>query len=124
MPKGARSYHSLRDELRLLNQNLEKINETLRLIVETTKGQFVRLEGEKSREAMKPLNISAVLSLPKGLRRTAMAIVKLAEGTATAVSDETGRPRAVESSYLNQLVAMGYLKRRRVSREILFSLER
>ena len=108
----------------MLNQNLERINETLGLIVETVKGQLVRLEAEKGPEAMKPLTVNAVLSLPRGLRKTAMAIVKLSEGTATAVSRETERPRAVESGYLNQLVAMGYLRKRRVAKEIVFSVRR
>lgn len=127
MPKSrlaAKRYDSFQDELRVLNQNLERMNKTLEAIVETIRGRSMRLEASKSPEPMKPLDINAVLSLPRGLRTTAMAIVKLTEGTATVVSGETGRPRAVESNYLNQLVAMGYARKRRVSRKIVFSVER
>ena len=78
----------------------------------------------ESLEPTKPLDINAMLSLPRGLRTTAMAIVKLIEGTASVVSRETGRPRAVESNYLNQLVAMGYARKSRVSRKVVFSVKR
>ena len=45
------------------------------------------------------------------------------EATATDLSKETGRVRAVESDYLNQLVAMGLVKKKRKGRDVYFYVE-
>jgi len=61
-----------------------------------------------------------LLTLPDHLRKTAMTISRLSKATANEVSKETKRARAVESSYLNQLVSMGHLKRERKGRDVYF----
>lgn len=61
-------------------------------------------------------------SLPEHLRRTMQAIVTLGEATAFQVSRKTGRSRAAESDYLNQLVDRGFLKKVRRGREIVFQV--
>lgn len=61
-------------------------------------------------------------SLPEHLRRTMQAIVTLGEATAFQVSKKTGRSRAAESDYLNQLVDRGFLKKVRKGREIVFQV--
>jgi hypothetical protein len=47
-----------------------------------------------------------VLELPKHLQVTILALFKLGSSSAVAVSVVTGKARAVESSYLNQLVTL------------------
>lgn len=62
-----------------------------------------------------PLNISEqkLLSLPDNLRKSYLVVASKGECCATEVSNLTGRSRALESSYLNQLVRMGWLAKRR-----------
>jgi len=70
----------------------------------------------------KTLDVMSLLSLPDHLRKTATVLCDLGEATAEEVAERTGRARAVESSYLNQLVRMGYLKKERRGRRVLFSV--
>ncbi|MEM2128231.1 MAG: helix-turn-helix domain-containing protein [Candidatus Methanomethylicaceae archaeon] len=51
------------------------------------------------------------------------ALAKLLEARADEVAKMTGRVRAIESSYLNQLVRMGYVKKVRRGHQIYFSVE-
>jgi hypothetical protein len=69
-----------------------------------------------------PLEISdaELLLLPDHLRRTYLTVASRGECDATVVSNLTGRCRAVESNYLNQLARMGWLNKRRVSKTINF----
>jgi len=71
------------------------------------------------------LDVMTLLSLPDHLRKTAMVICRMNAGaTADDVAKETGKARAVESSYLNQLVTMGHLKKKRKGRKVHFYLEK
>lgn len=66
---------------------------------------------------------SALFSLPDHLRRTMVAAKDLLEEfTATDVSNITGRKRAVESKYLNDLVVLGWMNKQRAGRHVYFSL--
>jgi len=65
-----------------------------------------------------------LIELPNHLRDTMLAVIVLGESTATDISKRTGKSRATESNYLNQLERMGYLKRSYSSRKIHFSLRR
>jgi hypothetical protein len=69
-----------------------------------------------------PLSVSEeeLLQLPDHLRRTYLTVASRGECDATVVSNLTGRCRAVESNYLNQLARMGWLNKRRVSKTINF----
>lgn len=69
-----------------------------------------------------PLDVMTLLSLPDHLRKTATVTSNLGKATAEEISEKTERARAVESGYLNQLVRMGYLKKERVGRKVLFSV--
>jgi len=68
------------------------------------------------------LDVMTLLSLPDHLRKTATVTSKLGRATADQISEDTNRARAVESGYLNQLVRMGYLKKERDGRKVLFSV--
>ena len=63
-----------------------------------------------------------MLELPDHLRQSYHAIEDLKEATATQVASITKRARAVESSYLNQLVMFGFLKKRKEGRKTIFSI--
>jgi hypothetical protein len=61
-----------------------------------------------------------LLSLPDHLRKTYFQSIKLDRVTADDVAEQTKRARAVESNYLNQLVLMGYLSKKRIGRKVYF----
>jgi len=69
-----------------------------------------------------PLRISEseLLALPDNLRKTYLVVASEGKCSATQTSDLTGRSRAIESSYLNQLVRMGWLTKRRDSKTLQF----
>lgn len=69
-----------------------------------------------------PLEVqdTELLSLPDHLRRTYLSVASRGECNATNVSNQTGRCRALESNYLNQLARMGWLNKRRISKTISF----
>ena len=71
-----------------------------------------------------PLQISEskLLSLPDNLRKTYLIVASEGECNATQVSILTGRTRAIESSYLNQLVRMGWLTKYRDSKTLNFRM--
>jgi len=62
-----------------------------------------------------------LLELPDHLRMTMISILTSGEATAKEIADKTGRARAVESNYLNQLERMGLLKKKRRGRVVYFS---
>jgi len=66
------------------------------------------------------IEVEALLRIPDHLRKTLVAVCRLGLVIAEDVAQETGRARAVESSYLNQLARMGYLKRERKKRKVYF----
>ena len=81
---------------------------------------------EKSLSNWKPsplkISSSELFLLPDHLRKTYMTVASKGECSSIRVSDLTGRCRAVESSHLNQLVRMGWLKKRRDSKTIYFRI--
>lgn len=79
----------------------------------------LKVKGEKGTA----LDVMALLSIPDHLRKSALAIVRLGKATAADVAEETGRSRAIESAYLNQLVRMGYLENRREGRTVYFQVQ-
>lgn len=110
--------------LRSINRNIEILGKKLDRVVELQPQISGRLGGKKapSLEGI-PLDVTTLLSLPDHLRKTAMAIASLGEATATEVAKETERVRAVESDYLNQLVSLGHVKKKRKGRDVYFYLE-
>jgi len=72
----------------------------------------------------RPLEIteSKLMSLPDHLRRTYMLVASRGECEATQISNLTGRCRALESNYLNQLTRMGWLNKRKVSKTTIYYL--
>jgi DNA-binding transcriptional ArsR family regulator len=101
------------DSLVELNKKLLKVNEDhLKNAVDDSTAT--------SKLIAKEPDAMALLSLPMALRKTIMVLYQLDEATADDLARETGRLRAVESAAANQLVRMGYLKKRREGRDVYF----
>lgn len=97
---------------------IKKISEEiLEKYAENIEGLYVSFEGTRSQDFGQ-----ALLALPDHQRKTFETMMKLKEATAEQVASETKRARAVESAYLNQLVQMGYLEKRRKGRIAYFYL--
>jgi len=62
----------------------------------------------------------SLLSIPDHLRKTLLATQLLGIVSASDVASRTGRARAVESNYLNQLTTIGLVKKERHRRTAYF----
>jgi hypothetical protein len=71
-----------------------------------------------------PIEISEskLISIPNHLRKTLLSVAAKGECDATIASNNTGRCRALESNYLNQLARMGWLNKRKLSKTTIYSL--
>jgi hypothetical protein len=63
---------------------------------------------------------SELFSLPNHLRTTYLIVASKGECFTVDVSCSTGKSRAIESSYLNQLVRMKWLTKRRQGKRLMF----
>lgn len=113
--------NNLTDVLDKINKNLEQINVKLGKILQSTK-TLQKTPREEPKE-LQALDVMTLLSLPDHLRKTAMVLSRLGRATASHVSTESRRARAVESGYLNQLVVMGHVKKMREGRDVYFYIE-
>jgi len=113
------------DELNQVNKKLDLMVELNGKILKTQQEFLERIANESyRREAIKlEPDAMSLLSLPRSLRTTVMVLYKLKEATAEDLAGETKRLRAVESASANQLVRMGYLKKRREGRKVYFYIE-
>ena len=110
--------------LKKLNRNMETVSKKLDKLIEVQRS----LGGQALHSPVPvpenlPLDVTTLLGLPDHLRKSALALSTLSEATATDLSKETGRVRAVESDYLNQLVSMGLVKKKRKGRDVYFYIE-
>jgi hypothetical protein len=102
------------DTLLDINKQLIKINEILlQRTVKTDLPQDFNLEPD----------VMAILNLPLALRKTIMVLYKLEKATADDIAKETSRLRAVESAAANELVRMGYIRKKREGRDVYFYIE-
>jgi ArsR family transcriptional regulator, lead/cadmium/zinc/bismuth-responsive transcriptional repressor len=109
--------------LERIEESLEKLNEKMEVMIEIQKNGG----GDQRTVPMLPdasLDVMTLLSMPDHLRKTAMTICRSGRATAEEIAEQTSRARAVESSYLNQLVIMGYLKKERKGRKAYFFIEK
>lgn len=112
--------------LESINRNLEMLSKKIERVIELQEGLVEHFTGEKKKADFDglPLDINTLMSLPDHLRKTAIAICSLGRATASQVAAETGRTRAAESDYLNQLAGMGHLKKGRKGREVYFYIKK
>ena len=106
--------------LEKIKETLEKLNEKIDVLIE------LRQANEKEIQKLPdtPLDVITLLNMPDHLRKTAIAICRSGRATAEEIANQTNRARAMESSYLNQLVIMGYLKKQRKGKKTCFYIER
>jgi len=97
---------------------LERIDEN----IEALKNASIRRQDARVR--FRQVAGVDILSLDGHLQKTMLSILKLGRGTAGEVASRTGRSRALESLYLNQLSQMGYVRRERAGRVVHFSVSR
>jgi hypothetical protein len=125
---------TLNTELLLMRvvDELNMVSEKLGLLIESNgkvlraQEELLRLVSSKSQlgeELRLEPDAMSLLSLPMSLRKTVMVLYKLEKATAEDLAKETKRLRAVESASANQLVRMGYLRKRREGREVYFYIE-
>ncbi|MDR0470126.1 MAG: hypothetical protein LBH79_00160 [Nitrososphaerota archaeon] len=69
-----------------------------------------------------PMSETNLISLPDHLRKTYLMVISKGQCAAIQISKLTGRCRAVESSYLNQLARMGWLDKHRISKVVYFQV--
>jgi len=110
------------DELNQVNKKLDSMVELNGKMLKTQEEFLQRITNQSYRSEAIKLEPDAMtlLSLPRSLRKTVMALYKLKEATAEDLARETNRLRAVESASANQLVRMGYLKKKREGRKVYF----
>jgi predicted transcriptional regulator len=125
IPVSSRAAESLLvDLLRKLNRNMEVVSKKLDKLIELQRPSMgPGLHSQANMPENLPMDVTTLLSLPDHLRKSALSLATLGEGTATDISKETGRVRAVESDYLNQLVSMGLIKKKRKGRDVYFYIE-
>jgi hypothetical protein len=63
---------------------------------------------------------SELFSLPNHLRTTYLTVASKGECCAVDISCSTGKSRSIESCYLNQLVRMKWLIKRREGKRLMF----
>lgn len=118
----------LRYKLEEISQKLEKISEAMdeALRILQSIGSLQMPEPlrpmSRGRDFSDRNEVSLLLSLPDHLRTTMEVVKQLGKATSEHVAQRTLRAKSLESSYLNQLTRLGYLRKQRVSRKIFFSL--
>jgi len=119
------------ESLLLIIQTLNSINEKLEIILDLN-AKLLRINevllektGKKisSPGFMKEPDAMEILNLPLALRKTIMVLYKLEKATADDLALETKRLRAVESAAANELVRMGFIKKKREGRDVYFFIE-
>lgn len=107
-----------------LSRNLETLTSKVDLILASQKRIVpvgaIEEKTAKNQIPCEALDVMTLLSLPDHLRKTAVTICAQRSATAADVARETGRARAVESNYLNQLVTMKYIQRERKGKKVYF----
>jgi len=107
--------------LEKIKESLDRLNEKMDVFIDIQKHN-PRADLDQSIPDV--LDVMTLLSLPDHLRKTAVTLCKLGQATADEVAGQTKRARAVESSYLNQLMLMGYVRKERKGRKAYFYVEK
>lgn len=96
--------------------SMKKIEEDVEEII-----HILNLETAKTEaQGFKP---SILLDFPDHLRKTIKTLLELGVASAKEVSEKTGRSRSLESTYLNNLVTMGYVKKERKGQIIYYQIK-
>jgi DNA-binding transcriptional ArsR family regulator len=104
---------------------LRRIEKKIDLLVDKTRTKINHQieKREEGVELFRALDIATLLTFPDHLRKSAMTLFRLGRASAKDVAKETGKARAIECAYLNQLARMGYVKKeKRRGRRVYFSI--
>jgi len=101
---------------RTLTTKLREIEDKVDLCLE-----FLRLQSQNN-PCPRIEESNVLFRLPDHLRLTYFEAQRKGEVSAFNVSLMTGRVRALESAYLNQLWRLGYLEKHRIKRDVVFKL--
>ncbi len=124
MARPKQATQSTLEILREISDGVKDLGGKLDKLIELQKKHVIKGAIEVPESAAEfPFDVDSIVSLPDHLIKTGLIIAKIERGTALDVSKETGRARAAESDYLNQLVSMGYLKKKRSMRKVVFYIE-
>jgi len=119
-----KSNHELLEEM---HRRIDHLGRKLEMVIEGQDEVLKLLTARESTFRSFPssgsLDVMALLHLPDHLRKTAMVLIEKGSATASDISKETMRSRAVESHHLNELVRMGFLRKFKKSRTVYFSIE-
>ncbi|RLG79090.1 MAG: transcriptional regulator [Thermoprotei archaeon] len=111
----------LLEALKETNSRLDRIIKLLEDIRRGLPSSYRKMAEVESALSTGILDAVTLLSVPDHLRKTLVAVAKLGgEATSEEVSKTTGRARAVESAYLNQLATLGYVVKERKGRKVYF----
>jgi hypothetical protein len=105
-----------------LAKKIERLFKEIRDTMISIDRRLEKLEVQTSTIDSTQATPGTLRTLPEHLRKTMEAVAFFGEATAQQVSDKTGRSRAAESDYLNQLTGRGFLKKERKGREIMFQV--
>jgi ArsR family transcriptional regulator, lead/cadmium/zinc/bismuth-responsive transcriptional repressor len=94
----------LAEMMETVTKSLQKINENINEIIHSLKTDLAKANSG----SFEP---SVMLEFPDHMRITVRALLELGRATAEEVSKKTRRSRPLESSYLNQLMRMGYVEK-------------
>ena len=97
------------------NARIRKIDERLKKLEEF----YYSFQKVQRRKLLLPKD-SNLLRLPAHLQHTTMILRELGKATATQLSERTGKSRAVESSYLNELMLLGFATKKRIHRVVTY----
>ena len=104
-----------------VNKKLDKIIELLEKLVQRVPQTLRSVADVEDALRTGIIDVVTLLSVPDHLRKTLIALAKLGgEATSEDVAKYTGRARAVESAYLNQLATLGYVIKGRKGRKVYF----
>ncbi len=111
----------LQEELKEISEKLDRIVELLEAIRKALPLSYRKVAEVEDALSTGIIDAVTLLSVPDHLRRTLVALAKLGgEATSEEVASTTGRARAVESAYLNQLATLGYVIKERRGRKVYF----
>jgi hypothetical protein len=83
-------------------------------------GRLPRWDYDDFGVQLKFLDVLTIISLPEHLRKTALAIVKLGEGTAADVAMETGTDAKSEILNLEELFKRDLLRKKKIKGKIRY----
>ncbi|MHA2095890.1 MAG: hypothetical protein ACW98F_14820 [Candidatus Hodarchaeales archaeon] len=128
------NFKEVRDEIRNISlhvrDSLSDIEDEIQSIKVLAQNNFERLEiltddfsaVEERESELIMTSLDVLEKIPSHLRRTFNVMLKMGHATALEVSHETEKSRPLESDYLNQLIELGYLKKRKDRKRVIFSL--